>query len=345
MGMANVKNSAPKSDDRPDEAVAPGVGHNSGDKREHLQRLITEYVHAERAAAQPGPLGDLGDLPSGERLVTLRNFTLLGSVRFVRRNPRADVALALLIWLTALADNPQAMSWISFGRLARLFKRRPDTVGEAFARLKEAGCFGGTGGTREGVSMRVWPIIGSQLFKADPHAILKAIAPAAADDRESYFRRPPTAKEIEWVRDVPLSMYSAFVSGLLARGKARSARHAEILTGMYLGSLSPVDRFCVFYAAHLEGEALFDSAALTKEHSDQAVAYLQQRFGISDGVITVDKLFEALRQFAPSIDLAGVVLATEAVRRMEYLREHIRDDAAAALPVEVEASWHPAEAA
>jgi hypothetical protein len=119
-------------------SAAPDIGHNSGDKRERLQQLITDYVLAKRAAEQPEPLGDLGDLPSGERLVALRNFTLLGSVRYVRRTPGADVAVALLVWLSAMADNSQAMSRISFGRLARLFNRRPDRIGEAFARLKKA---------------------------------------------------------------------------------------------------------------------------------------------------------------------------------------------------------------
>jgi hypothetical protein len=252
----------------------PGIGHNLSKEQRlrELERAIRDYILDTRATAQSAPSKVLGSLSSGDRLVALRNFTLLASVRYVRRTPRADVVIALIPWLAAMADNTAATSRVSLARLGRLLNRRVDVVGEGLRRLVGAGGFGGQGSKTEGVATRVWPIIEPLMMEAKPFEILEAVAPSTRPDD-----RPLTDEERRELLSIRPETMKAFADHLLKSGEAKDPQQAEFMAEVYLDdAMSEMTKMALLRIAS-QKEAPFDSA-FSAEEVRRGTMFAEQQF-------------------------------------------------------------------
>lgn len=137
-------------------------GHNSGkpawqvDRDAAFDRAIETFTGEERIQEALMREAFL-QMDSGERLVLLRNATLLGLARMCRMQPRMACDSALYVVITALSDNDRGVCWLSQRRLGQLLSRSPTTISEAITRLRRIGMIQYAPG--DGENNQYWPVV------------------------------------------------------------------------------------------------------------------------------------------------------------------------------------------
>lgn len=152
-------------------AVHGGLGHNSG--RQHWTHdrdaafgvAIEQYVGNARVD-EALLREELLKLDSGARMVLLRNTVLLGMVRYIRSNPKADCTLAVYNLVAWLSDNDRGYCWLSQRRIGEILGRSEDTVRVAFRRLYSGRLIDKKDGNGE--NNISWPIMPNILQEAPP---------------------------------------------------------------------------------------------------------------------------------------------------------------------------------
>ena len=138
-------------------------GHNSHDADAEFGRAIDTFVGEERI--EEALLREtLVQMDSGERLVLLRNATLLGLAKLCRVNPRMACDPAVFMLIVAFCDNDHGYCWLSQRRMGEILARTRTTIVEAIGRLHDNGLIQMMSG--DGENNAYWPTIPPLLQEA-----------------------------------------------------------------------------------------------------------------------------------------------------------------------------------
>jgi hypothetical protein len=148
----------------------------------YLNVHINAFVDKQRLDVALAP-EDIGELPAMRRLRALRNSLLIAAARHCRENSKADTGLAILIFLTLLADNEEGICWLSYRSMEAIFGRRSmETVVSNIERMEREGQIGVL--RRNRAMSGYWPLIHPDLVTIDPHpaTLAKALVQARSGE-------------------------------------------------------------------------------------------------------------------------------------------------------------------